>query len=94
VRTEQEIKADIERWDTGVSRNRYIVRALNEELRQVQKGEPSKPEPEPEKKAEYTEELLFKMNKKQQVEILEKLGAEEVPRYEKARVALILKLSK
>ncbi len=40
----------------------------------------------------YTEEALFDLVKAEQVTILESLGVEKIPRYEKDRVALILEL--
>jgi len=39
-----------------------------------------------------SESEAFDLTKDEQVAILEKLGAEKIPRYEKDRVALILKL--
>ena len=38
----------------------------------------------------YTEKELFDMKKDQQIKILKKLGIEEIPKYEKDRVAAIL----
>ena len=40
----------------------------------------------------WTEEELFKLNKKEQTELLKKLGAGRIPRTEKERVKMILKL--
>lgn len=50
-----------------------------------------KPKPKPSSK-KYSETELFDMNKKEQVELLESLGAEKIPRLESSRVKLILKL--
>lgn len=73
-----------------------------EEQVALEKGPEEKPaddatgqDPESEDKAEEkkpTEEELTAMTKDEQVAILEKLGSETIPRYEKDRVALILKL--
>lgn len=40
------------------------------------------------------EESLYKLNKKEQTKILEDLGVEKIPKLEKDKVALILKLRK
>lgn len=47
-----------------------------------------------EEKEVLSEEELFKLNKKQQSEILKKLGVKEIPRLEKERVAMIIELQK
>lgn len=39
-----------------------------------------------------SEEEVYAMNKKEQMDLLKKLGAEKVPRFEKDRVSLILEL--
>ena len=51
------------------------------------KGAVSKPE-----KKTLSEKEALDLSKDDQVALLEKLGAEDIPRYEKDRVALILKL--
>ena len=48
-------------------------------------------EPKPEKKV-MTEHEIYALNKIEQIAILKELGAEEIPHYEKDRVALIVKL--
>jgi len=66
------------------------------EPKPVSKPEPepvkeSKPEPEP--KPKYTEKELFAMDKDQQVALIKELDDKaEIPKYEKDRVALILKI--
>ena len=45
------------------------------------------------KESSFTEEELFKLRKHAQIRLLNQLGAEEIPRYEKDRVKLILELS-
>lgn len=45
-----------------------------------------------EEKIIHTKDELFSMYKSAQVSLLEELGSEEIPRYEKDRVELILKL--
>lgn len=47
---------------------------------------------EPEMPKKVTEGEALDLTKAEQVVLLEKLGAENIPRYEKDRVALILKL--
>jgi len=42
----------------------------------------------------YSEKELYALNKKEQVLILEGLEARKIPRYEKNRVTLIMKLQK
>jgi len=42
----------------------------------------------------YSKEELFKLNKKEQIKIIEGLTTTKVPKYEKDRVALILKFQK
>lgn len=49
----------------------------------------ARPTPKPKKK---TEEELFELNRAQQTRMLNKLGAEKIPRLEKDRVKLLLKL--
>jgi len=44
------------------------------------------------KNKKFSNKQLLAMTKSEQVALLEKLGAEEIPRYEKDRVTLILKL--
>ena len=95
MRTKQEILDDIARW-TGDVHNKYIVRRLKAELEEVEKGVtvvlPDEPEPEEDYAVtgKYTRQALFAMNKKAQIEILEELGVDEIPRYEKGRISLIL----
>ena len=48
-------------------------------------------EPKPEKKV-MTEHEIYALNKIEQIAILKELGADEIPHYEKDRVALIVKL--
>ena len=48
-------------------------------------------EPKPEKEV-MTEYEIYALNKTEQISILKELGAEEIPHYEKDRVALIVKL--
>lgn len=48
-------------------------------------------EEKPEKKKK-TEEEIYAMNKKEQSDLLKKLGAEKIPKYESDRVKLILEL--
>lgn len=42
--------------------------------------------------SKYTEEELYKLNKKEQVEILKKLAVDKIPKFEKERVKLLIKL--
>jgi len=43
-------------------------------------------------KNEWSEAGLFKLKRKQQINILESLGVEKIPKFEKNRVKLLLKL--
>ena len=45
-----------------------------------------------EQKKKFTEEELFNLNKSEQVELLKKLGVENIPKKEKERVDLIVEL--
>jgi len=68
--------------------NKYIVHRAKAELKEL---EGSKPEVV-KKVKKLTKEELFDLKKDEQVKLLNKLGAEKIPRYEKQRVELLLKL--
>ncbi len=83
----------------------FVSQKDYEEQVAFEKGEEGKPADEPAKEespesepeenvtgAKITEAAAFELSKDEQVAMLEKLGAEDIPRYEKDRVALILKL--
>jgi len=59
----------------------------------VLEGEPSEISKTPKSK-KYTEKELYDMNKAKQVEILNKLKVEKIPRLEKGRVEAILEAQK
>lgn len=94
MRSRDEIKADIVTWSEGTSRNKYILKKLEAELAKA-KEPMSVPDPGPEskpgvKEIKPTEKELFKMTKKEQVDMLESFGVKEIPRFEKGRVQMIL----
>jgi len=95
----EKLKNDIETWE-GV--NKHIVKKAQERLKELECEETleEKVEPVKEEKVESKPAKVKKLNKKEikdltkdeQVEMLNKLGVDEIPRYEKDRVELIFKL--
>ena len=95
MKTKAQLEDDIQRWQ-GV--NKYIIKDAKEKLKELKGSKPVKEKevkvkPKPISKKDY-EAKLFSMNKKEQVELLNELGAESIPRLEKDRVKLIIKLAK
>ena len=95
MKTKAQLEEDIALWQ-GV--NKYIVKDAKLQLKEL--AEPVKEkevkkveEPKPVSKKEL-EEKIFAMNKKEQVDLLKELGAESIPKLEKDRVKLIIKLTK
>ena len=81
----------------GLKKKPEVERVVEEpkEEEKEEESEEKLEEEEPEKVEEspsYIKKELFEMVKSEQVAILEKLGAENIPRYEKGRVNLILNL--
>ncbi len=69
-----------------------IMEMISEEKEEEPKKEVKKKVKLVKEKAKYTKKELFKLNKKEQIKILEDLGAKKIPRLEKGRVDLILKI--
>jgi len=87
--TKKKLEEKIEKWE-GV--NKYIVRKAQFDLREGN-YEDAVPQAGPvQAEAKWDKASLKKLSKAEQVEMLEQLGAEDIPRYEKDRVKLILKL--
>jgi len=93
MRTEEEIKADIETWKD----NLVMVKKFRRELNDLSiKPKKVKKEVVEEEAKIYTADELIGLNKSSQIDLLEMYGVEGhgVPKLEKARVKLILKLQK
>ena len=68
-------------------------KAILQKQLKLKEKEEVKEEPK-EVKHEWTEETLFALNRDEQISMLLKMGVDKIPRYEKSRVKLILKLLK
>lgn len=92
-------KVQSEERDIGAGFGKVKVEKPEEETPEDPNKKEEAPESEPEEKEEsesdgtkISEEAALDLTKDEQTTLLEKLGAEDIPRYEKDRVALILKL--
>lgn len=86
----EKLKKEIELWS---GYNRHIVSARRAELRELLAKE-KKPEVKKEKK--LSEKYYFALSKQEQIDLLEEAGItkKDIPRFEKDRVKLLLKLHK
>jgi hypothetical protein len=84
--TKEQLEAELATWD-GV--NKHISKAVRAELTSRGDSKPAK-KPAAAEEELLSEEELMALKKHEQVELLRKLGAESIPRFEKDRVALLL----
>lgn len=90
----EEAQAELNTWD-GV--NKYLANQARKFLSQVKvSGVKVEKVVGSQTKSEgntlMTKEEAFALNRDEQIALLEKLGVEKIPRYEKDRVALLLRL--
>jgi len=91
---ENRAKHNLEHWE---GKNKYIVNAAKKVLKNVVPIEKPVEKPkvvpvEKPKPVKLTEKEAYDLNKDEQVKLLVKLGSKKIPRFEKQRVQLILKL--
>jgi hypothetical protein len=84
LKTKEQLEKEIELWE-GL--NKYIVRKNKALLKELESDSAWTPE----LKKKWTEKELFDLNKAEQVKMLKELG-QEIPRYEKDRVKLLMEL--